>query len=70
MMGIALYIILCNCSQFPLWPPLKHCKIYLCGTKVDLIESDRGLRQVDYHDVQDFADGKLLMIIITNSHLM
>ncbi|XP_045549506.1 ras-related protein Rab-24 isoform X1 [Salmo salar] len=34
----------------------EHCKIYLCGTKVDLIESDRGLRQVDYHDVQDFAD--------------
>ncbi|KAL0994444.1 hypothetical protein UPYG_G00122360 [Umbra pygmaea] len=34
----------------------EHCKIYLCGTKLDLIESDRGLRQVDYHDVQDFAD--------------
>uniref|UniRef100_A0A8C7QJQ5 Ras-related protein Rab-24 n=1 Tax=Oncorhynchus mykiss TaxID=8022 RepID=A0A8C7QJQ5_ONCMY len=37
----------------------KHCKIYLCGTKIDLIESDRGLRQVDYHDVQDFADDEL-----------
>jgi len=34
----------------------EHCKIYLCGTKNDLIESDRGLRQVDFHDVQDFAD--------------
>ncbi len=37
---------------------LQHCKIYLCGTKSDLIEADRSVRQVDYHDVQDFADGK------------
>lgn len=36
----------------------QHCKIYLCGTKSDLIEADRSVRQVDYHDVQDFADGK------------
>ncbi|XP_066501597.1 ras-related protein Rab-24 [Hoplias malabaricus] len=34
----------------------EHCKIYLCGTKNDLIEADRSARQVDYHDVQDFAD--------------
>ncbi|KAG1926127.1 ras-related protein Rab-24 [Pimephales promelas] len=34
----------------------EHCKIYLCGTKSDLIEADRSVRQVDYHDVQDFAD--------------
>ncbi|XP_018584103.1 ras-related protein Rab-24 [Scleropages formosus] len=34
----------------------EHCKIYLCGTKTDLIEADRSARQVDYHDVQDFAD--------------
>lgn len=36
----------------------QNCKIYLCGTKADLIEADRSTRQVDYHDVQDFADGK------------
>lgn len=36
----------------------QHCKIYLCGTKSDLIEADRSVRQVDFHDVQDFADGK------------
>uniref|UniRef100_A0A667YXC7 Ras-related protein Rab-24 n=1 Tax=Myripristis murdjan TaxID=586833 RepID=A0A667YXC7_9TELE len=35
----------------------EHCKIYLCGTKSDLIEGDRSLRQIDYHDAQDFADG-------------
>ncbi|XP_026855889.2 ras-related protein Rab-24 isoform X2 [Electrophorus electricus] len=34
----------------------EHCKIYLCGTKNDLIEADRSMRQVDYHDVQDFAE--------------
>ncbi|XP_076835594.1 ras-related protein Rab-24 [Brachyhypopomus gauderio] len=34
----------------------EHCKIYLCGTKNDLIEADRAMRQVDYHDVQDFAE--------------
>ncbi|KAI7795977.1 ras-related protein Rab-24 [Triplophysa rosa] len=34
----------------------ENCKIYLCGTKADLIEADRSSRQVDYHDVQDFAD--------------
>uniref|UniRef100_A0A3Q1FT99 RAB24, member RAS oncogene family n=1 Tax=Acanthochromis polyacanthus TaxID=80966 RepID=A0A3Q1FT99_9TELE len=35
---------------------LQHCKIYLCGTKNDLIEGDRSLRQIDYHDAQDFAE--------------
>ncbi|KAG9351955.1 hypothetical protein JZ751_023206 [Albula glossodonta] len=37
----------------------EHCKIYLCGTKNDLVENDRSMRQVDYHDVQDFADDEL-----------
>lgn len=36
---------------------LQHCKIYLCGTKSDLIQGDRSLRQIDYHDTQDFAEG-------------
>ncbi|XP_068601158.1 ras-related protein Rab-24 isoform X1 [Brachionichthys hirsutus] len=34
----------------------EHCKIYLCGTKNDLLEADRSLRQIDYHDTQDFAE--------------
>uniref|UniRef100_A0A3B3T6U0 Ras-related protein Rab-24 n=2 Tax=Paramormyrops kingsleyae TaxID=1676925 RepID=A0A3B3T6U0_9TELE len=34
----------------------EHCKIYLCGTKSDLIETDRTMRQMDYHDVQDYAE--------------
>jgi len=36
---------------------LQHCKIYLCGTKSDLIIGDKSLRQIDYHDAQDFAEG-------------
>lgn len=36
---------------------LQQCKIYLCGTKNDLITADRSLRQIDYHDAQDFAEG-------------
>uniref|UniRef100_A0A3B4AEQ6 Ras-related protein Rab-24 n=1 Tax=Periophthalmus magnuspinnatus TaxID=409849 RepID=A0A3B4AEQ6_9GOBI len=35
----------------------EHCKIYLCGTKNDLIQGDRSLRQIDFHDAQDFAEG-------------
>ncbi|XP_054611439.1 ras-related protein Rab-24 isoform X2 [Dunckerocampus dactyliophorus] len=34
----------------------EHCKIYLCGTKNDLVQADRSLRQIDYHDAQDFAE--------------
>lgn len=34
----------------------EHCKIYLCGTKNDLIQEDRSLRKIDYHDAQDFAE--------------
>nr|XP_015205196.1 PREDICTED: ras-related protein Rab-24 [Lepisosteus oculatus] len=36
----------------------EQCRIYLCGTKGDLIEGNRSLRKVDYHDAQDYADGK------------
>uniref|UniRef100_W5N395 Ras-related protein Rab-24 n=1 Tax=Lepisosteus oculatus TaxID=7918 RepID=W5N395_LEPOC len=34
----------------------EQCRIYLCGTKGDLIEGNRSLRKVDYHDAQDYAD--------------
>uniref|UniRef100_A0A663F5L4 RAB24, member RAS onco family n=2 Tax=Neoaves TaxID=3078114 RepID=A0A663F5L4_AQUCH len=40
-------------------PPLclpQGCRIYLCGTKSDLLEEDRRKRGVDFHDVQDYAD--------------
>ncbi|XP_056431007.1 ras-related protein Rab-24 isoform X2 [Hyla sarda] len=34
----------------------EHCQIYICGTKSDLVENDKNMRQVDFHDVQDYAD--------------
>ncbi|CAJ0954077.1 unnamed protein product [Ranitomeya imitator] len=34
----------------------QNCRIYVCGTKSDLVEYDKGMRQVDFHDVQDYAD--------------
>ncbi|KAA8586525.1 hypothetical protein FQN60_000361 [Etheostoma spectabile] len=42
----------------------EHCKIYLCGTKSDLVGEDRSLRQIDYHDTQDFADGNYSLAVI------
>ena len=38
---------------------LQHCKIYLCGTKKDLVEGElKNRRKVDYHTVTDYAEGK------------
>lgn len=34
----------------------QDCKIYLCGTKKDLIDESPKQRQVDVHDATDFAD--------------
>ena len=37
---------------------LKNCKIYLTGTKKDLIQEDKNQRAVDYHVTTDYADGE------------
>ncbi|XP_048343898.1 ras-related protein Rab-24 isoform X2 [Sphaerodactylus townsendi] len=34
----------------------ENCRIYLCGTKSDLLDDDRRKRGVDFHDAQDYAD--------------
>uniref|UniRef100_A0A670IJH2 Ras-related protein Rab-24 n=1 Tax=Podarcis muralis TaxID=64176 RepID=A0A670IJH2_PODMU len=34
----------------------ENCRIYLCGTKCDLLDEDRRRRGIDFHDVQDYAD--------------
>ncbi|XP_075297849.1 ras-related protein Rab-24 isoform X2 [Opisthocomus hoazin] len=34
----------------------EGCRIYLCGTKSDLLQEDPRKREVDFHDVQDYAD--------------
>ncbi|XP_066946743.1 ras-related protein Rab-24-like isoform X2 [Macrobrachium rosenbergii] len=40
----------------------ENCKLYLCGTKLDLVKEDPQRREVDYHDLNDYAEeinGKL-----------
>lgn len=32
----------------------------MCGTKSDLLEEDKRRREIDFHDVQDYADGVFL----------
>lgn len=34
----------------------ERCHIYLCGTKLDLVLEEPQVRQLDYHDVVDYAD--------------
>ncbi|KAL8212190.1 UNVERIFIED_CONTAM: Ras- protein Rab-24 [Gekko kuhli] len=34
----------------------ENCRIYLCGTKSDLLDDDRRKRGIDFHDAQDYAD--------------
>ena len=37
----------------------QKCRMYLCGTKLDLVSGEnKVLRQVDYHNVTDYADGR------------
>ncbi|TKC42693.1 hypothetical protein EI555_009854 [Monodon monoceros] len=45
----------------------EGCKIYLCGTKSDLLEEDRRRRRVDFHDVQDYADNIKAQLFETSS---
>ncbi|KAI8479775.1 Ras- protein Rab-24 [Branchiostoma belcheri] len=37
----------------------EACKVYLCGTKLDLVQENRKARKVDYHMTTDYADGEL-----------
>lgn len=37
---------------------LQECIVYLCGTKVDLVEENKKARKVDVHMVRDYADGE------------
>ena len=36
---------------------LQHCNLYLCGCKKDLVDNEKNMRQVDYHNVLDYAEG-------------
>lgn len=34
----------------------ENCRLYLCGTKLDLVEQDKSARKVDFHDVTDYGN--------------
>ncbi len=49
---------------------LRHCHIYLCGTKKDLVdhlEKNKDLPQVDYHMVMDYAEEVRVKVFETSS---
>lgn len=37
----------------------KGCKIYLTGTKVDLVETEEKPKEIDFHDAADYAGGEM-----------
>ncbi|XP_077992966.1 ras-related protein Rab-24-like [Glandiceps talaboti] len=45
----------------------ERCKIYLCGTKYDLVETNKKNRQVDYHMTTDYGDEIRAEVIETSS---
>ena len=40
---------------------LQECVVYLCGTKVDLVEENKKARKVDVHVVREYSDGKAVI---------
>ncbi|RXM93885.1 Ras-related protein Rab-24 [Acipenser ruthenus] len=54
-------------KRFLVGPYQNLCRIYLCGTKSDLVGNDRSTRKVDYHDVQDYADEIKAQLFETSS---
>ncbi|XP_042217969.1 ras-related protein Rab-24-like [Homarus americanus] len=45
----------------------EDCKIYLCGTKLDLAMDKPQERQVDFHDLSDYAEEVGAKVIETSS---
>ena len=36
----------------------EECVVYLCGTKVDLVEENKKLRKVEQTHIREYADGR------------
>lgn len=45
----------------------ESCKIYLCGTKKDIVDEEKNRRQVDYHTTTDYADEIDALVFETSS---
>ena len=44
-----------------IYTTLQECVVYLCGTKVDLVEENKKARKVDVHTVRDYSEGEWLL---------
>ncbi|KAK8739595.1 hypothetical protein OTU49_003417 [Cherax quadricarinatus] len=59
-----------NRAKFWVSEVQKHeedCRIFLCGTKLDLVMDKSQARQVDYHDISDYAEEVGAMVFETSS---
>ncbi|GIY22424.1 ras-related protein Rab-24 [Caerostris extrusa] len=45
----------------------EKCRLYLCGTKKDLVKFDKNKRALDYHNVSDYADEVKAEVFETSS---
>ncbi|XP_071946791.1 ras-related protein Rab-24-like isoform X2 [Antedon mediterranea] len=47
----------------------ENCRIYLCGTKVDLVDTEENKknRKVDYHETTDYGDSIKAKVFETSS---
>ncbi|GIY21749.1 ras-related protein Rab-24 [Caerostris darwini] len=45
----------------------EKCRLYLCGTKKDLVKFDKKQRALDYHNVSDYADEVKAEVFETSS---
>lgn len=58
-LNFLLFIASAERAKFWVKEVRKHeeeCRIWLCGTKLDLVTEDPKIREVDFHDMTDFAD--------------
>lgn len=39
----------------------------MCGTKYDMVQSDKKLRHVDYHVTTDYADGEWVCLLLQSN---
>ena len=48
----------------------EGCRVYLCGTKLDLVLQDPKVRQVDVHDMLDYAETVRFRVIVVLEHFL
>ena len=61
---VCMCVCVCTCVNIIKLPrTVQECVVYLCGTKVDLVEENKKARKVDVHVVRDYAEGMLRVAV-------